>query len=67
MNDEEQENPINDIEDIKALMDMGKMGYYIYRGALDEGASIIEAYRVTAAYFRGMFGGSGDSPSEDDS
>lgn len=59
MNDEE--NPIRKIEDEKMLLDMGKMGFLIYRGATEEGATLTEAFRVTSAYFKGMFGSAQDT------
>lgn len=59
------DNPIKKIEDEKAMNDLGKMALLVYRGAIEAGAEPFEAYFVTAAYFRGMFGGSLDQPSEE--
>lgn len=61
-----EDNPITRIEDEKALLDFGKMGFLIYRGAVAEGATLEEAFRVTSAYFRGLVGGSLDGPTDKD-
>ena len=46
---------IVDLEDAKAMKDMGKMGKGVYDGVIEEGGTIQEAVSVTAAYFAGMF------------
>ena len=46
---------LKNIEDEKAQIDMGVMSYRIYRGAIQDGATWVEAYLVTAAYWHGMF------------
>jgi hypothetical protein len=61
-----EKDPLTKIEDENTLSDLGKMGYTIYKGAIEEGATIEEAFRVTAAWFRGMVGGSLDATDKDD-
>lgn len=48
-------NLIVDIEDRKALMDMGKMGFTVMQGALEAGASQMEAINVLSCYYAGLF------------
>lgn len=48
-------DPITSIEDKKAYEDMGRMGYFLVKGALSEGATWKEAVAVAAAYFQGIF------------
>ena len=50
-------NPINDIEDKKSWMDFGRQAYFIYQGALEEGASEADAMKMTVAFYAGMFRG----------
>lgn len=48
-------NPLKDIEDKAAQIDMGTMLYRAYEGAIRDGASWLEAYLVVAAFSHGMF------------
>lgn len=48
-------DPLRTIEDEKAQKDIGVMGYRVYLGARETGASVIEAWLVLYAYFAGMF------------
>lgn len=57
------DNPINKIEDQIMWMDMGRQAYLIYKGAIEEGASITEAMKIVQAFYAGMFKG---AKSEDD-
>jgi len=61
-----ENDPIKKIEDVNAMQGFGQMAYHVYKGAIDEGATKMEAYLVTAAYFRGMFGGSSDNPQDNE-
>lgn len=54
------------IEEDKGYKDLGKMGYLVFYGALEEAPSRIDAFLVTVAYFRGMFGSAHDQPKEDE-
>jgi len=65
MNNEE-EHPLKKIEESQAYIDMGKMGVLVYMGALEESGDANIAVKVTAAYFRGMFGGANDSTNPDE-
>lgn len=58
-------NPITDIENKKANMDMGALGYQVYSGAKLESGNWREALLIAVAFYRGMFGASGDSEPED--
>lgn len=46
---------IGNIEDTKALMDIGKMGYFILQGAIEAGASDGEGYAILLAHYTAMF------------
>lgn len=48
---------ITNIEDKTANMDMGRMGYQMMQGAMEEGATMEEAIIILTAYFAGMFTG----------
>ena len=50
-----EENPINRIEQEIATTDTGRSSYLMYKGAREEGASVIEAIAVVSAYWEGMF------------
>lgn len=57
---------IKKVEDEVAYRDMGKMGYLVFQGALDESDGDKQmAYIVMVGYFRGIASGSLDYPSED--
>lgn len=56
---------IRDIEDKKGQQDMGVMGWRVYEGALNDGATPNQAYKVTIAFFAGMFKGSKDDTEEE--
>lgn len=55
---------MSEVENRKAMHDLGRMGYSVYKGALEEGASHREAIAVVAGYFRGI--ASADVQKEDD-
>lgn len=57
---------LKDIEDRKGWTDMGKTAYYFYKGAVEGGASKLEAYLLVAAYFRGIVGSAGDQGKDED-
>jgi hypothetical protein len=48
-------DPITNIEDEKAQVDMGVMSHRIYRGAVQDGANWLEAYLMVAAFWHGSF------------
>lgn len=48
-------DPLQDIEDRQAQVNLGTMAARIFMGALEETGSRYEAFVVTAAYFWGMF------------
>lgn len=54
-------DPLDEIEADKGQRDIGRLGYGVFQGARDAGASWLEALIVTTAYFRGLIGGSSDS------
>lgn len=54
------------LEDIKAMQDIGKMGYHIFAGALQEGATDQEAFLVVSAYYAGMFADAARQSREND-
>jgi len=65
-------DPLSDIENRKAQLDLGVAAYRIFEGAISEGASFIEAYMIAVAWFDGMFRSSrtdyeegGDEKSQD--
>jgi len=47
-------NPIEDIENEKAQIDMGTMLYRILKGAIEDGATESEAVLVVAAFVVGL-------------
>lgn len=47
-------DPITNIEDEKAQVDMGVMLHRVYRGAIEDGGSWITAYLTCAAFTHGM-------------
>ncbi len=64
--DHEETHPIKKIEEDEGWKDMGRMGVKIFLAALEEaGGDVKIASHVTAAYFRGMFSGTQDHPSEE--
>jgi hypothetical protein len=48
-------DPLKDIEDKRAQLDIGILAARIYSGAKEEGAADYQAFLVTAAFFIGMF------------
>ena len=48
------DNPLNAIEDKNGMMDMGRMGFYVYSGAMEEGATQEVAMMVMIGYFAGI-------------
>lgn len=58
-------NPMKDIEDRKAYLDMGVMAIRVFQGAMSEAENWWEAFMATSAYFVGMFKASNE-PSEDE-
>lgn len=62
-----QEDPIKKIEDKQAWIDFGKMAYYAWTGAVEEGATTEEAFWCIIAYFAGMnIGASNQNPPEEE-
>jgi len=60
-------DPIRNIEDKKAQLDMGVFGARILTGALEElNGDLLHAYLVTCAFFRGMFGVGNNDLKEDE-
>jgi len=49
------DNPIDKIEDKSTWMDFGRQGYFILAGAMEEGASFVEAMHVASAFYAGLF------------
>lgn len=43
------------IEDRAANMDIGRMGFQIIQGAIEEGATKVEAFQILSSYYAGMF------------
>lgn len=61
------DNPLTKIEDTKAWVDFGRMAYFAYSGAIDEGASTEIAFWCVVAYFAGMnIGASNQLPKDED-
>jgi hypothetical protein len=58
------DNPLVQLEDQKMWSDMGKQGYFIMKGALDEGATMAEAIQIVMAFYAGMIQGSKDNDAE---
>lgn len=56
---------INNIEDKKTWMDFGRQGYFIIKGAMEEGATLSEAMKVATAFYAGMFKGAKDDQSDE--
>ena len=54
LGDKVTDNPIDKIEDTKAWIDFGRMAYFAFSGAIDEGATHQEAFWCVVAYFAGM-------------
>lgn len=48
-------DPIRDLEEKTTQQDLGVMGYRVYQGARQEGASLREAFLVVVAFFQAMF------------
>lgn len=48
-------NPLVDIEDKKAWTDFGRQAYLLFKGATDEGASVVEAISLVSAFYEGIF------------
>ncbi len=65
LEDKVTENPMKQIEDTKALMDIGKMGLNILRGAIEDGATPVEAATVLSSYYAGMFMSAKDNEDEE--
>lgn len=54
-------NPLRNIEDKKAQIDLGVIAARTFRGALSETHNWFEAYLCTCAFFTGMFRGPNDA------
>lgn len=54
LEDKVTDNPINAIEDKNGMMDMGRMGFHVYSGAMEEGATQEVAMMVMIGYFAGI-------------
>lgn len=48
-------DPLTNIEDEKAQVDLGVMLHRVYRGAIQDGGTWVTAYLTTAAFAHGMF------------
>ena len=48
-------DPLTDIENAKAQMDMGTMGFRVWKGAVEDGATFDEADRIVQAWYFGLF------------
>ena len=48
-------DPITNIEDNILWQDTGRQALMIFRGARSDGASMIEAAAIVAAFYEGMF------------
>jgi hypothetical protein len=59
-------DPLSNIEDKKAQVDMGIFGARIYEGALEESGNRFNAMVVTFAFFYGMFKGNRNDPPVED-
>jgi hypothetical protein len=65
-------DPMDFIEFDNANEGMGRVGYHVYKGAIDAGASLTEAAIVVAGYFTGflrvsvMRGEEGESEGNDE-
>jgi len=59
-------DPLTDIEDKKAMKDLGRIGYFIMIGAIESGANIVEASLVTSSYFAGLIHGAKKDEEEKD-
>lgn len=60
------ENPLENIENDKAMHDMGVMAVGVYTGALEASeGNPYQAFIATAAYFSGMFHGPTPEKDED--
>jgi hypothetical protein len=62
---EEGNKFMSELEQAKGMKDMGVMGFRIFNGAVEEGASVDQAVMIVAAFFTGMFT-AGKEPSTDD-
>lgn len=60
------ENPLDVIENESFWKDTGKQGLLIYRGAVEAGATSLEAATVLRGFYAGMFKGVLDNKEEDD-
>jgi hypothetical protein len=58
-------DPIRDIEDKKAQLDLGVMGFRVFQGAINEGARFEDAIGIVSAYFYGLFKSAQESNKED--
>lgn len=59
-------SPLDDIENAKAQHDIGVMGYRIFLGAREEGASKFEAFMILVAFFRGLMGSHEDKDEDEE-
>lgn len=57
---------IEQIEETNDLRSFGRIAYQVYKGAMDEGATPVEATLVTGAWFQGMFAANRDNPEPED-
>lgn len=57
-------DPMTNIEDEKAQVDMGTFAHRVYRGAIEDGGTWLTAYLVTAAWVHGMAKSSQDDEEE---
>jgi hypothetical protein len=48
------EDPLSEIEERQGQLNLGAVGYRIYLGARQDGASRFDAFLVAAAWYRSM-------------
>ena len=58
-------DPLSKIEDKAGMMDMGRMGYYVYCGAMEEGATEQEALTIMIGYFAGIAASNNFRPNQE--
>jgi hypothetical protein len=54
MKDKMEQNPITQLQDKNDMMDMGRMGFHVYSGATEEGATQEVAMMIVIGYFAGI-------------
>jgi len=57
---------LTSVEDTKANMDTGRMGYRIMQGVIEEGGTMEEAIIILTSFFTGMFVGASQASKDKD-